>query len=302
MNSNVAETAIKALHQGIYKKNIHYLFKTPIDVREFEMVKAMAGSPGQSSWMIQQAHRMVGIQMHVSKQVSDDLLASDFSQASKVENVPWMSEVIEVYFEDPLLPTILVMKTSPEKVQKWFPQLHVGLKEKEYISACMQEGSGMDGRLLSLQLKPDMYDAFLTKGETETMDRSSIFSVDLSEQDNCSISFMMNLVLKVFAFASIPNYKPKPLTKKQMYFGGKPEVKGRPQRPSFKTDYLPSTVYPKQTPSTPSEGREFHGRRGHIRWYHSEKFVNRKGTWDFIKPSIDPSTGKYPERHLFKVR
>jgi hypothetical protein len=113
----------------------------------------------------------------------------------------------------------------------------------------------------------------------------------------------MHLVLKVFAFVSVPTFKPTQIFKKQMHHGGKPDVKGRPNRPSYRVVYLPSIVRPK-TGETNGEGKghDFKGRRGHIRWYHDERYVNRRGTWDFIRPVADPKTGKYPERTVFKVR
>jgi hypothetical protein len=87
-----------------------------------------------------------------------------------------------------------------------------------------------------------------------------------------------------------------------MHYGGKPDVKGRPNRPSFRVVYLPSIVRPKAPVQTNGEGKDFRGRRGHIRWYHDERYVNRKGTWDFIQPIKDPKTGKYPEHMVYKVR
>lgn len=303
MNNTVKEIAEKAFAEGIYKKNIHYIYRPGANPDEFQMVKAMAGSPGMSSWIIQQAYRIVGSQMHVSKEVSDDLQATDFSEASKIENVPWIAPVVEVYFEDPSLPTILVMKTHPALLQEWFPQLDVDLESTEYITALMQEGSDeLTSKMLSIQLKPSMYDAFLNNAEVPDM-QHGYFSSALSEVDNNVMCYMIQLVLKVFAFSSIPAYKPVSITRKQMTKGGKPDVKGRPVRPAFRTSYLPKVIsQPVHTDTGTGTEREFHGRRGHIRWYSNERFVNKKDTWDFIKPVADPTTGKYPTRTVFKVR
>lgn len=300
MDQLIREVAEQAFHSSEYKKNIAYIYGPGANPQEFIMAKTLGGSPGQSAWVIQQVYRKVGVQMHVTKQVSDDLQESDFSDAATVENVPWMAPVIEVYFEDPLLPTILVMKTTPDMLRKWFPDIEIDLEATEYITALMQSGTGENATQLSLQLKPSMYKAFLTKGETPDM-QYGLLSSALSQTDNCTMSYMLHLVLKVFAFASIPVHKPVPITRKQMTHGGKPDVKGRPERPAFRTSYLPKVIVTKVSDHT-GEGREFHGRRGHIRWYYDERFVNRKGTWDFIQPVADPVTGKYPTRRLLKVR
>jgi hypothetical protein len=302
MNPEVQQIALDAFNKGIYKKNIHYMFSPNADPAEFAYVKKMGASPAMSAWMIQQSHRKAGVQMQVAKAVSNDLMSSDFSTAAKIENVPWAAPVIEVYFEDPLLPTILLMKTDPTQLQVWFPEIDCGKLQGEYITGLMQEGSGeFTGKLLSLQLKPDMYDVFLATGHTTKMD-TGLFSSELTEQDNCSMAFMVHLALKVFVFASMPAYKPKSIVRKQMTFGGKPDVKGRPNRPSFHVVYAPKVIYPKHESNLSASGKAFLGRRGHMHWYLHERFVNRKGSWDFMAPIPNPKTGKYPEVNIIKVR
>lgn len=301
MNPEVQRLAVESLNKGVYKKNIHWLFGPEFDFQEFEIVKRLGGSPGMSTWMVHKIHQKLGVQMQVSKQVSDDLIATDFGVASKVENVPWPAQCVELYFEDPSLPSIVVMKCRPQDIENWVPQLKVGLEDVEYITALMQEGSDIEtGKHLSLQIKPSMYQDFLQDATVPAMQTGPLSST-LSSSDNATICYMVHLALKVFAFASIPQYRPAPITRKQMHWGGKAGVKNRPNRTSFKLDYLPKIIHPRATPSQRHEGREFHGRRGHIHWYHSERFVNRKGTWDFIQPVIDPATGKYPGR-VIKVR
>lgn len=303
MNPQIQENALKTIRSGVYQKNIHYFFGPQLDPEQYKVVNLLAGSSGASSWIIQKSYHHLGVQMQVSKQVSDDLIATDFGPASRVENVPWIAPVVEVYFEDPILPTILVMKTTPKKLQEWFPMLEVELFRDEYINALMQEsGEKIEAKQLSLQLAPEMYDEFLLTAQTPPM-KSGIFSVPLSESDNEVICFMLHLVLKTFAFASIPHFKPIPLTRKQMTMGGKAGVKERPNRPSLRITYLPKIITPFVTKDIiPSGGKEFRGRRGHIRWYNSERFTHRKGTWDMISPVKDPHTGEYPKRMILKVR
>jgi hypothetical protein len=262
----------------------------------------MGGFSGVSGWISQQTYYTDGVQMQVSKQVTNDLLATDFSSAAKIENVPWISPSVEVYFEDPMLPTVLVLKTSPKELTEMYPHipLQMDLTNPEYISVLMQEGRAGDRQQLHIQLRPELYERFLAYGEAPTMIGGDV-SFSLEPKDSASICYMLHLVLKVFAFASIPAYKPTPLTRKQMHYGGKPGVKNRPDRPSMRICYLPTIIRPKPPEPEPGDSKEFNGRRGHIRWYMNDRFVNRKGTWDFIRPIQDPKTGKYPQC-LYKIR
>lgn len=248
MVNNVIDIALAAFRAGVYKKNIHYIFKEGANPEEFRMAKALAGSPGMANWVIQQAHRIVGVQMQVAKDVSTDLVATDFGDAANIENIPWPAPVVELYFEDPLLPTILLMKSTPDQLRNWFPQLEIGIEEPHYITALMQEGNDPEtSTQLSLQLNPSMYESFLMRGEAVEM-AVGLFSARLSDQDNFAMAYMLNLALKVFVFASIPEYRAKPITTKDMTrkFGGKPNVQGRPARPTVRLEYLPKVILPKK--------------------------------------------------------
>lgn len=306
MNHADAEAlAFDAFQKGIYAKNIEFGYSKDADPQEFQMIKMMAGSPGQSSWIIQQAHAKLGVQIQVQKEVSDDLLVTDFAPASRLDDVPWPAQVAEIYFEDPKLPSLLVMKATPRDIERWFPGLTVGFREKEYVTALMQEGTGVDAKVLSLQLKPDMYDQFMNESETEAMSDLSYFNKALTAQDNATFAVLMRLVMKVFAFCSISHCRPQPLYRKQMTFGGKANVKGRPDRPSFRCLYLPNVKYthdetPEERNGTDGK-REFTGRRGHFRYFRSERFTNMRNRWTFIKPVAD-ANGNFPKVNVMKVR
>jgi hypothetical protein len=114
---------------------------------------------------------------------------------------------------------------------------------------------------------------------------------------------MLHLALKVFTFSSISQYTPTPLSKKQMTKGGKPQVKGRPDKPSFRVAYTVDVrEETKKETVRETATREFRGRRGVIRWFHHERFTHMRGKWIFIQPIKDPKTGKYPERSIFRKR
>lgn len=293
----------EALKKGIYKKNIYYTYEPGANANEYEFSRAVGGTPGAVFWQIVQTYYKAGIQMQVSKTVSDDLLDCDFKDAH-IENIPWMAPAIELYFEDPYLPTILVGKITPTELAKLFPHIDITLKAPEYISAAMQSGQGIESSVQTLQLRPEMYKDFLEEGKVAPMVDTGIFSLAATSLDNRMMSYMLHLALKVFAFASIERYKPTLLTRKQMIFGGKPGVHNRPEKKSVRVHYLPKIVYQRNKNAEPSgETREFHGRRRHIRWYHSDRYVNKKGHWDLIEPIADPKTGKFPEpKQKFVVR
>jgi hypothetical protein len=303
MNPKVKEIAERAIRSGVYKKNIHYLYEPGARTSELALAQILGGTAGQSGWIIQQVQMAYGKQLHVSKQVSDDLLATDFTEASKIENVPWPATSVEVYFEDPLLPTILVMKSSPDELEKLLRLDLSELKSEEYITALMQAGNDVWGDTqLNLQLNPPLYETFLNEGEVPPMNQDAVFSSALNEQDNFTLCYMLHLALKVFVFSSIPTYKPISIGRKQMSHGGKPGVKKRPDRPAVRVDYLPKVIQERRLSIPSDESHTFKGRRGHIRYYKSDVFVNRKGTWDFLPPVANPHTGKYPERSVIRVR
>jgi hypothetical protein len=200
MNPRVKELAEPKIFGGEYTKNIHYMWAHGANSGEFQRVTALGGMPGQTQWVMTQAHYKVGVQMQVSKQVSDDLLASDFGPAAKIENVPWVSPVVELYFEDPKLPTMLVMKTNQKLLSEWFPHLPLEVSAPEYISCLMQEGNHLESaKLLNVQLRPEMYDEFLENGVAPNQ-RMGIMSVQLDDADNAVSCYMLHLALKVFAF------------------------------------------------------------------------------------------------------
>lgn len=297
------DLAMKAFADGIYAKNLNYRFSKNADLEEFQFIKKHAGSPGQATWLTQQMYARVGIQYQVQKEVSDEMMETDFSAGSQLEDVPWPAPAIEMYFEDPKLPTIIMMKTSPQYIESTLPGMKVALKEREYLTAVMQEGSDpINHAALSLQLHPGLYKQFLDTAETVRMEDFGSFSASLNDRDHASISFMLNLAIKVLVFASLPRFKPAPIGRKQMHFGGKPDVKGRPQRPAFRTFYAPNIRYLSDGPKSQNETgfkREFRGRRGYWVYYKHERYTLRRGTWDYI-PRTEVSGEKVPT--VVKVR
>jgi hypothetical protein len=285
-----------------FRKNITF-FKADPAPEGYMMAREIAGTPGATAWTMMQMHHKEGVQMQVSKEVSDDLLESDFSAAAKVENVPFPAPSVEFYFEDPKLPTIIAARYSPEFARKTLPGCPFEMTAPEYMGGMIQEGGEM-GSYMTVMLRPEMYDDFLKFGVVEQMAEKGPLSTDLSRGDNAVISVMLQLALKVMAFASVPAFRPLPIGRKGMHHGGKSGVKGRPERPAVRVWYAPKV---RSEHASGGRGKpkaaSFHGRRGHIRWFSSEVFRLKRGTWTFIAPVPDPETGKIPKRGvIIKVR
>jgi len=306
MTKEEAETlAFAAFKRNHYTKNISYKFSPTYNLEEFAILREGGGSPAQNVWMTLQAQRKVGVQIQVSKEVSDDLLSSDFGVESRMQDIPWPAPVCELYFEDPLLPTVVVMKTHPKAIEGWFPGLHSMIEGDEIMTCVMQTSLGLESCFVSLIIKPSMYKEFLDDVDVDPMADvgTGLYNVALDDTDNAAMNVMARLALKVFAFISIPFLKPQPLSRKQMRFGGKAGVCGRPQRPSFRAIYLPHARYENEVRVEEPTGKhiQFKGRRGHFRYYKSEVFKNKRGTWTMIRPVPGPD-GKVPKRTLLKVR
>lgn len=299
----IESIALQAFKKGVYAKNLEYGFSTDANLEEFHAFKRIAGAPGMAAWLVQQIYRKRGSQLQVQKEVSDDLLASDFPLSSRIQDIIWPAECVELYFEDPAIPTILLGKIIPDELPSMFPGLHADLQASEYVSAMIQEGTGMGSKYLNIQLRPEQYDAFMLAGEVDTMKDKGIgvFTHDLNDQDHASLCILIHLAMKVFAFASIPHLKPVPISRKSMRFGGKPDVRGRPPRPASRVLYLPNVQYEYAGGGGGASGehRAFHGRRGHFRFFHSERFVNKRGLWTLIRP-VPAKDGTFPTR--MKVR
>ncbi len=296
----IEELAWGAFARNVYAKNIDYTFAGPAPknwVAEHDFYKKVGGSPGETAWMLQRAYEFHGQQIHVQKEVSDDLLSSDFAGATLLENIHWPAKVMEVYFEDPRLPTIVLGKIyAAVDIPRWFPGLHSPLTEREFINVYMQEGKMPAPLALSLQLRRDMYQAFMDTGTVPAMDMGPV-NHPLNDQDHAAMCFMLHLALKVFAFAATQHGRPQTIGRKQMQHGGKPGVAGRPNRPAARVFYLPNVraqlAATQQLQAQPEfSGRAFLGRRGFFRFYKHERYTI---PWSYVLPVPGPD-GTIPRR------
>jgi hypothetical protein len=280
-----------------YAKNISYSFNG--DPREYEIAKRLAGGPGQVVWLMHSVHQKHGMQMQVSKQVSDDLAVTDFHAGTLIENIPMPAKCVEIFFDDPQIPTILMLRCTKDDISVWFPWMEAAWSDGEHLFAIIQEGTPPNGKHHTVHLVGGQLQRFID-GEFNDAMNTGILSAYLSKGDDEEMGKMIKLALKVFIFSSIPQFKPSPITRKMMK-AGKPGVCNRPNRPSVRVQYLPHVYYDGESKAG-SGSKAFHGRRGHVRWFSSEYFVNKKGSWSYVRPVADPATGRFPERSIARVR
>jgi hypothetical protein len=257
-------------------------------------------------------HRAEGAQMWVAKEVSDDLQASDLDPEDiGFAEVDWPSNRLEVYFEDPEIPTFLATRASNrDQYDALCRTLGLSLEVRSSDEARLGDPEpfisiqGMDNAqcVWSISSRASDIDLFSASPNGS----STIFrrdSLPLSGEEESILRSLSVLLFKVLLFASSEGCgyratKEKP-TKKQ---GGKPGFKNRPVTNRLIVEYLPRHIKERREAQCDESNRhhQFKGRRGHWRRFKSEKFVNLQGKKKFIYPIPGPD-GTVPRRK-FVVR
>lgn len=229
------------------------------------------------SFISKRYHVQYGEQIVVDKKVSDDLAQTDLEDIAFKE-LPILHDSLEFYFEDPKLGTFLLNTAEPKSFSK-----SVGLDYK-------QEPSHEKKCTFSYETK-DVPQTLITKGEG-TITKETL----LAELGNNVIEGsvdMLFLCFKVLIYASIPKLKPKSISKKELRFGGKPKVKGRPHLPIKRVVYLPREQIIDGQGMTERTGKKynFYGRRGFMRTYRHERYTKMRGKIQYMPP-IPPKDEK----------
>ena len=296
---------------NVFRKNIDYEAVRDLKPEWLPRVGPAVASIGAQMFtelLLLRLHIEKGATFFVEKQVSDDLQLTDFA-SGKFEDLPWPAVTVEFNFEDPELGTMLVGKLSrKDLVDTAANKMHVDMMgysadaghEHQLISLCQcADGSGSCLNVHDEHTWPRL----LETGEVDSMQPHGIADGKMTPRESAALVELLKLCLKVLAYASIPQFKPQPVTPGQLRRGeAKPGVRGRPKRPTFRIVYLPivrPAAPPKPTTGQkPGAHREFKGRRGHIRWFHSDFYVNMKGKWIYVPPVIMAGA----EHLLAKVR
>jgi len=227
---------------------------------------------GLCSFFSKRYHVKFGEQIVVQKEVSDDLNQTDLQEIT-FEELPVLNESLEFYFEDPKLGTFLLNFASPGQLMTAvggkFPS---DFKYNRLGILCYanQEDNGVltfhiGGNICKQTLKEHLKDETLSE------------AID-----------MAFLCFKVLIYASIPKLTPQRITKKQLKFGGKPKVKGRPNLPINRVVYLPRAEIMRGQGITEDTSRvnNFYGRRGFMRTYRHDRYKKMKGKIQYIPPVV----------------
>ena len=227
---------------------------------------------GLCSFFSKRYHVKFGEQIVVQKEVSDDLNQTDLQEITFKE-LPVLNESLEFYFEDPKLGTFLLNFASPGQLMTAVgEEFNPNFKYPRLGIFCYsnQEEDGV----LTFQIKGNICKQTLKE---HTNDETLSEVID-----------MAFLCFKVLIYASIPKLTPQRVTKKQLKFGGKPKVKGRPNLPINRVVYLPRAEIMSGQGITEDTGRvnNFYGRRGFMRTYRHDRYKKMKGKIQYIPPVV----------------
>lgn len=259
------------------------------------------------------AHVKAGQQMWISKEVSDDLICSHIDDQA-FEEVPWPHDKLEMYFEDPLLPTFLLQKSSRKQQLAEFQKWARSTADIRIGGGYSEDGSTPLVSIIAVTSNDDIassclsfedMDAFAAGKEVDEFDRADKRdNEDLTKQEEDAMRQMGLLAYKVLLFASSDGFAPRVTTevptKKQ---GGKPGFKGRPKTKRFIVEYLPRQQAAKKRENAREAAlaHNFRGRHGHWRVYRSDRYVNFRGRREYMHPIPGPD-GKIPPRKFRVIK
>ena len=285
------------MHTGVtYRKNIPYLgADEALEIANSGLATDMVSVIIFASM---HAYGVIGSQMVINRSVTDELHESDIGSTVHFADIPWPAQSLEMFFEDPALPTLLVtymnvsdmegigIKTSA--VSKRYS------KDQRVIRICAfpsyPEGAGN-----VISYSPEDMDGFVHDRHTSVLQLQG--GACLTESDESDMREFAILVFKVLAYCAVPRCTPKAGTRKDLKFGGKAGVKNRPERPILRVVSLPPHIHAEAHAKGSGSKRTFMGRRGHFHFYRHARFTNKRGTFDYF-----PAVKVGQTRTLFKVR
>lgn len=232
---------------------------------------------------LQQQHGH-GVEYVVEKSVSDDLSVASVGNV-KFSDISWPSVSMEVYFEDPEIPSILIQRVRPEIIAKttsdfgW--KIRYIKEEFDQINVMTQDKNSHG---MYVQFETDEFDAWLTgSGPKPVMEMDTLTILQAN-----GLRDLVMLAYKVLLYASVPQLAPKKVTNRDLHHGGKSGVKGRAARPMFHVIDLPRQYREQKESVTRGGTRKFRGRHGHFHHYRAGRFVNKQGTFDYWPPVLGP--------------
>jgi hypothetical protein len=270
--------AIKSLRSGKYCRDLFWL--PPQTCAEIQRGQDRIGDTFATSVFCHTAYRQWGAQIRVQKEVSDDMLQTDLGNTT-MDEIPWPAKAVEMFFEDPALPTLALAKLTVPEIEKMIPGLTIA-PHATNPSHWIYEPRV----ILCINLVESIWDQVLFKDERFHMEKAT----PLDNEEDQVLKEALRLAIKVFAYASLPRYKPVPVTEITKKMGGKPGFRDRPKRPALRVVYLPSvhTVLPETNHEPTGQGKThaFKGRRGFFRTFRHERYTVMRGKRIFVAPIV----------------
>ena len=257
-----------------------------------------------------------GAQMWVSKEVSDDLQAADIDPDEiKFEEAEWPHNRMEVYFQDPDIPTLLVSNNSnaefKAEVMRMLPQdtygneirhlieTHKGLNSDRVLQTRLLhvQVENRKGDLLAFSYTADDVDRFAAGADLTASDFPRNAATQMALDEQAEMRRLTVLFYKVLLLAGSEGHSVRRTHEKPTRAeGGKPGFKNRPSHERLIVEYLPRhRVERRKDAEAQGKKHQFLGRRGHWRKFRSDYFKNVQGMRKFIYPIAGPD-GKPPKR------
>ena len=231
-----------------------------------------------------------GCQYVVQKRVTDDLMNTHLGNI-RFADLMWPCDSIEMYFEDPNLPTIILQRRTfrqfeQELEQHKLPaiaQLKHAKPDDMFVRVLSERGV----YALQVNLTSVMFDHWAMAGGPVPTMEGGFESFD--SQEVAGLHALSLLAYKVMVYAAIPQLAPQQVTKRALHYGGRPGVRGRPATPILHVVDLPRQYRADKEKSTrEGVGHSFRGRHGHFHTFRSKVFVKKRGTTDYWPPVLGP--------------
>jgi hypothetical protein len=266
-------------------KDIHWVYGGT-DIREASewILKASQqlsvstdGGPTALSSFIKASRLLNGVQVMVDSRVSRDLEITNV--IGDLSKLIWPGDTLEMRFMDPALPTVLIVNQLNETGQRHGMAFLV---------------DAVDNASMTLSINPKDWQSLIEGQYKENMVPRTKEDMPLDDQETEAIRYMALLAIKVLAYSSIPQHKPALLTTKtERKEAGFHPKRIMPKDKTFVVKYLPRVIRDREEfPISEPTGKthRFLGRAGVLRFYENERYINVRGTWQFLPP-IPPPDG-----------
>jgi hypothetical protein len=265
-------------------KDFRYMYE--IDLREVpsdilqksrHLATATGGPTGLGSF-IKATRLLEGTLVIVDQNLSRDLEISNVF--GDLKDIIWPADCIEMRFQDPTLPSIMMISQRMHSNQDGVAFL-VDAKDGASLTLSMPES---EWREYILGQKQDVM-----------MGHTTPYDMGLDKKESDAIRYMATLALKVLAYSSIPQHKPEPVvTKDQRKAAGihPKHFNPRLQKKILVVKYLPRIIKEREDKLFNPTGKthQFLGRIGVLRFYKDDRYTHMKNKWQWLPP-IQPPEG-----------